>query len=98
MSDGGGVKLDPLFVGLTRPTLFLGVNQKFVMLNGFASISYFIQTSDVMVIIIATLIHMVGYILSFKEPLFIELFMVRQQKCSKCPNKMYHGANSYDVY
>ena len=98
MAEDGTVKLDPLFVGLTRPTLFFGVSQSFGMLNGFACVMYFIQTSNMKVVFVGGLIHLIGYIACFKEPLIIELFMMKMQKCNKCKNKMFHGANSYDCY
>lgn len=95
----GKLQLDPLFVGLTRPTMFLGVSFFFVIINSFSCILYFINTSDFLGIFVAMpLLHMIGYIICFKEPLFIELFLIRSQKCSKCKNKSYHGANSYDFY
>ena len=97
MSEGT-VKLDPLFVGLTRPTLFFGVSQSFGMLNGFVCVLYFIQTSDFKAALVGALMHLIGYIACFKEPLIIELFLLKVQKFNKCKNKFYHGANSYDCY
>ena len=98
MSDTGVVKLDPLFVGLTRPTLFFGVSLMFGMLNVLACMIYFIQTADFMVVFLALGIHLVGYIACFKEPLIIELYIMNMQKCNICKNKLFHGANSYDGY
>lgn len=98
MSDGGTLKLDPLFVGLTRPTLLFGVSQSFVVLNALACLGYFVMTSDLKALIFLVFSHMVGYIICSKEPLFIELYMIKMQKCNKCHNKLYHGTNSYDMY
>lgn len=98
MSEQQGVKIDPLFVGLTRPTLFFGVSQSFGMVNGMGMLMGFIQTSDMRVFLLGIIIHLIGYIACNKEPLIIELFMKRLEKCSKCRNKGYHGTNSYDVY
>ena len=59
---------------------------------------YFVITSDFLGFLALPLIHGVGYILSEKEPLFLELFMIKQQKCNRCKNRLYHGlTNSYDV-
>ena len=99
MSEAGKVQADPLFVGLTRPPMFLGVSFMVVIMNFFANVLIFIQTSNfVVLLVIMPSIHMIGYIICFHEPLFLELFLVRSQKCTKCRNKGYHGANSYDVY
>ena len=97
MAETGRLKVDPLFVGLTRPTLLFGVSQMFVIMNAFCCIGYFVMTSDVMAMVALAFFHLVGYIICAKEPLFVELFMVKMQKCNKCMNKFFHGANSYDM-
>lgn len=94
----GSLQSDPLFVGLTRPTMFLGVSFLFCMMNGLLCMLYFIQSNDLKAFIILPLLHLIGYIICFKEPLFIELFLIRSQKCTKCKNRLFHGANSYDLY
>jgi type IV secretion system protein VirB3 len=98
MSDTGELKTDSLFVGLTRPEMFLGVSYMFVLVNGLVSILYFINTSDIKVVFVASAVHLAGYIICFKEPLFLEIYILRGQKCTRCKNKFYHGANSYDMY
>jgi type IV secretion system protein VirB3 len=94
MSD---MNSDPLFVGLTRPSMIFGVSIQFAMLNIISASIGFVMASSFKIIPIAFLIHMVGYILCFKEPRFLELYMNKFQKCNKCPNKKYYGANSYKV-
>lgn len=96
--DGGKLKTDPLFVGLTRPSLLFGVSTGFATFNGLACLGYFVMTSDFRVIFLLIINHMIGYIICAKEPLFVELYMVKAQKCNKCKNKFFHGANSYDTY
>jgi type IV secretion system protein VirB3 len=88
---------DPLFVGLTRPTLIFGVSISFAMLNMIVSVVGFIQTSSFGVLMMAFVIHGIGYILCFKEPRFMELYMNKFSKCNKCSNKIYYGSNSYDI-
>lgn len=89
------IKSDPLFVGLTRPTLIFGVSIKFAMLNIMTSLVFFIQTSSFIIIPIAGIIHAIGYILSFKEPRFLELYLNKMQNFNVCYNRTYYGANSY---
>lgn len=91
------INSDPLFLGLTRPTMIFGVSVQFAMLNILFSCMYFIMKSSFKIIPVALLIHGIGYILSFKEPKFLELFMNKFQKCNICSNKSYHKANSYKV-
>ena len=97
MASTGRLKADPLFVGLTRPTMIFGVSISFAMLNMMGSVVYFINTSSMKIIPIAITIHLIGYILCFKEPKFLELIINRNAKCNQCANKSYYGANSYIV-
>ncbi len=88
---------DPLFVGLTRPTLIFGVSMQFAMLNMIVCGIYFIQTSSIKGIFLGIIFHLVGYILCFKEPRFMELYMIKFGKFNQSKTKGYYGANSYYV-
>jgi type IV secretion system protein VirB3 len=96
--EGGQLEVDKLFKGLTRPAMIFGVSFPFCFINLIVSfMSYVLSDNLLVLLVIMPAIHAVGYIICFKEPLFMELFMVKAQKCSKCTNKLYHGSNSYDV-
>lgn len=97
MDNSGRLKLDPLFVGLTRPTLLFGVSQMFFIFNAMGCMGYYVMANDFKAIGLLLVNHLVGYIVCAKEPLFIELFLLKTQKCNICKNKFYHGANSYDM-
>ena len=93
----GQLSTDPLFVGLTRPSMIFGVSIQFAMLNMMISVSVFIQKSDVTIIFFAGIMHLIGYLLCFKEPRFMELYLNKAGKCNQCPNKSYYGSNSYSI-
>ena len=93
----GSLTADPLFVGLTRPTLIFGVSIPFAILNMLISTTLFIQTSSLKIILVAFVVHIVGYIICFNEPLFMEIYLQKMQNFNKCPNKTYYGANSYYI-
>lgn len=93
----GSLNKDPLFIGLTRPTLIFGVSVQYAMLNMMLCTIYFINFSDFKVIFVSALVHGVGYLLCIKEPRFMELYINKFGKCNHCPNKNYYGANSYDI-
>ena len=93
----GSLATDPLFVGLTRPTLIFGVSLPFGMLNMLISITLFIQTSSIKIIVVALIVHIIGYIICFNEPLFMEIYLEKMKSFNKCPNKAYYGANSYYI-
>ena len=90
--------VDAIFLGLTRPPLFFGVSYSYALLNGMICMVYYINYTDFKAFLFMIGIHMVGYVICFKEPLLIELLIMKGSKCSICKNKLYHGANSYDVY
>jgi type IV secretion system protein VirB3 len=98
MAGTGELEVDMLFLGLTRPSMLFGVSYTVVLANFFICMMYFVGTSDFKGFMAMPVVHAVAYVLSEKEPLFLELFMIRQQKCNKCKNRLYHGlTNSYDV-
>ncbi len=86
---------DPLFLGLTRPTLIFGVSMYYALLNLMGSVVIFVQSSDFRIIFVTAIIHGVGYYLSFSEPKFMEIQMKYANKCNNCPNRTYYSANSY---
>ncbi|MBS0236130.1 MAG: VirB3 family type IV secretion system protein [Proteobacteria bacterium] len=96
MADG--LKMDPLFVGLTRPPMIFGVSYMFAVSNLMIGMMAYVIMVDVKYLLMMLPIHLIGYMLCNNEPLFIELFRVRAEKCSRCKNRFYHGANSYDQF
>lgn len=99
MADGGRLEADMLFLGLTRPAMFLGVSSSVVALNFLINMFIFVLTSNFLFpLIVMPILHGAGYVLTQKEPLFVDLFMVKQQKCNRCKNRFFHGlTNSYDI-
>lgn len=93
----GKLASDPLFVGLTRPTMIFGVSIQFAMLNMMISVMAFIQDSSIYIVLFAGVMHLVGYILCFREPRFIELYLNKAGKCNQCPNRSFYGSNSYSI-
>lgn len=89
------IREDPLFVGLTKPPLIFGVSFSFAMVNMMISTIIYIQMSSIKIIFIAFIIHMIGYILCFNEPLFIEIYANKAQNFTKCKNTKDYKGNSY---
>ena len=100
MASGGSIGTDPLFLGLTRPPMIMGVSYTFAAINGLVSILAFIITSSFFyLLVMLPTIHMIFWFLCLKEPRAMELFLIRNSKCTICRNRMYHGGtNSYDMY
>ncbi|MBL3284643.1 Type IV secretion system protein VirB3 [Rickettsiales endosymbiont of Paramecium tredecaurelia] len=93
----GRLKTDPLFLGLTRPTMIFGVSLQYAMLNLALASVFFIQTESMKVLILSAFIHAIGYVIYFHEPRFLEIYMLRNQYFANCPNRLFYGANSYMV-
>ncbi|MCC8417137.1 MAG: VirB3 family type IV secretion system protein [Rickettsia endosymbiont of Bryobia graminum] len=91
----GKLRSDPLFVGLTRPAMVFGVSIKFFALNIILCMSLFIQSNSIYNLLFGAVVHIIGYVICFKEPRFIEIMLNKSSRCSGCPNKAYYGANSY---
>lgn len=95
----GKVGLDPLFLGLTRPALLFGVSFIFFGLNMMSTLIYFVATSDFKVILLTAGLHIFGMAITKKEPLAVEMLMLRIQKFNMCRNRnFYGGVNSYGVF
>jgi type IV secretion system protein VirB3 len=95
-----GISTDPLFLGLTRPPLIVGVSYTFAALNGIISVLAFIMTSNfIYLFLVLPVVHMIGFFICLKEPRAIELMIAKFSKCNICRNRYYYGGtNSYDVY
>jgi len=98
----GSLSTDPLFKGLTRPPLMLGVSYPYAVFNFMITMIAFIYAPPGGYKFLALsglfIIHAIGYYFCSREPLFMEIFQLKMQKCSMArKNKHFHGANSYDV-
>lgn len=100
MAGDNRLQIDPLFQGLARPAMILGVSYTYFVLNGTLTLVSYIGTSDwTLLFVIGPLIHVIGYLICLREPRAIELLMVKMSKGLTCLNRRFHGnTNSYDVY
>lgn len=96
----GNIQSDPLFMGLTRPPMLLGVSYTFAALNGIIALLAFVITENfVYLFVVLPGVHAFGWFICLKEPRAIELMIARYSKCSLCRNRsLYGGVNSYDSY
>ena len=97
--DLGSVQTDPLFLGLTRPALICGVTFVYFAIEGMIAIIGFVLTSDFRMFLLAVVMHFIGMALCKKEPLAIDLLLVRLQRTPSVMNKKFHGGlNSYNMF
>lgn len=97
MSGSGRLQSDPLFQGLTRPTMIAGVSFMYFVANALVNIVAFINTQNFLFIIVAAPgIHMLGRYICRKEPRAMEMLILRAGKGMRCMNRRFHGSrNSY---
>lgn len=104
MAESGHLQADPLFQGLTRNAMILGVSYMYFVINAVITMITFINTSSFFyIIVLGPTIHAIGYLICLREPRAVELLMVRTSKCWLLPPfskvRRFHGfTNSYDVY
>lgn len=95
----GRLAADPLFQGLTRPPMVLGVSYMFFVPNIMTIMILFINTRSFTVLPLFIVIHGFGYLLCMKEPRAIELWMLRMRWGYLSWNRGFHSfTNSYDVF
>lgn len=96
----GRLSSDPLFQGLTRPTMIMGVSYMYFVINAIVCMILFINSQNFKVLLmVAPVVHLIGYLICLKEPRAIELFIIKMAKGYKCVNRGYHGfTNSYDPF
>lgn len=97
---GGKIGSDPLFLGLTRPSMILGVTYVFAGMNALVSLMLFVMTSNfIYLLVILPTLHGAAYLVCLKEPLSLEMIIMKTSNFRKCKNRTYYeGTNSYDVY
>ena len=78
MSDSAnqGVVADPLFVGVTRPAMALGVTYGAALANGMLTVELFLLTRNLLALLVCLPIHGTLWILCAVEPRFFELLLL----------------------
>lgn len=104
MAESGHLQADPLFQGLTRPAMIMGVSYLYFVINSILNLVFFINTSNFLILFVsAPIIHVIGYLICLKEPRSIELLMIKTSKTWKIPPvsrvRAFHGyTNSYELF
>lgn len=94
------VDIDPLFIGMTRPPLVLGVPMEFFGINfivfGIGFILFTALSSKILFIVAVTLpLHAIGYIATEKDPHWMGVWITKFNKCPPTRNRVHWRSNSY---
>ena len=71
-----GLVADPLFVGLTRPSMLFGVTYSAMIVNVVLTMETFIVTRNLLWLGAFVPIHLVFYLVCLYEPRFFDLFQL----------------------
>ena len=92
------LKTDPVFLGLTRPTVLWGVPQTFFALNLMGSLLAYVATKSFLTFFtLAPVLHGIGYLVCLKDIRTFDLWKVKA-RFLYCPNRAYWKATSYDPF
>lgn len=86
---------DPVFTALTRPQMFAGVTFNFFVLNGIVTIELFLILHSAWTLLVALLLHGIGYVACIEEPRIFDLWLTKVSRCPRVPNFRDWGCNSY---
>ena len=90
-----GVIADPLFVGVTRPAMALGVTYGAALANGMLTVEVFLLTRNLLALLVCLPIHGILWILCAVEPRFFELLLLhaRTRRWSLVSQRVWRAAS-----
>ncbi len=86
---------DPLFKGLTRPAMMLGVTYSGIIINAMIAIVLFLMFNNLLFLLIAIPIHLVMYLVCMWEERFFDLIVVFLKTKGGDGLRMMYNASSY---
>lgn len=94
-TDDEKVEIDPLFLGMTRPPMVMGVTYSFFVINGMVTTISFLALNNLFAFLVGIPVHIVGYLLCLKDPRMFDIWRVRLLKTPMTRNRRFWSANSY---
>lgn len=94
------IDIDPLFAGMTRPPIVMGVPMEFFGINfivfGIGMIAFLsLPGKFAFFLCVCIPLHVLGYIATEKEPHWMNIYLVKATKCGPVQNKRFWKTNSY---
>ncbi|MFC7536510.1 type IV secretion system protein VirB3 [Sphingomonas sp. GCM10030256] len=86
---------DTLFVALTRPQMLLGVNYGYAIANAIVTTELFLLFKSVSVLLVAIVLHAIGWIACLRDPHIFNLWFVKVRRCPRVRNYGVWRCNSY---
>jgi type IV secretion system protein VirB3 len=86
---------DPIFTALTQPQMIGGVTYSYAVFNLIVTLEAFLLTKSFWALLIAPVIHAVGYLGCLKEPRFFDIWITRVSRCPRVRNFGFWRVNAY---
>ena len=86
---------DPIFAALTQPQMIGGVTYTYAVFNLIVTLEAFLLTKSFWALLLAPVIHVVGYLGCLKEPRFFDIWITRASRCPRVRNFGFWRANAY---
>lgn len=94
---GSELKVNTLFLALTRPAMTMGVTHEYFVINGVLSLCAFLLANNIFYALIWLPIHIAGVLAHRFDPNCIQVFMKRAQ-FPRIKNESVWGVQSYEAY
>ncbi|MFN3233795.1 MAG: type IV secretion system protein VirB3 [Gammaproteobacteria bacterium] len=97
MSQENDLKISPLFYGLTRPPMLLGITVDYLFVCFLLSYGLFMLTANPIYLVSYIPLHIFGWIACKIDPNIFRVIMKRIS-CGTVRNKMIWGCQSYEPF
>ncbi len=97
MSENNGLHISPIFTGLTRPPMMLGITVDYLFVCFLSSYGLFMLTSKPLFLIGYIPMHIFGWIVCKIDPNFFRVLM-KKIECPNVRNKKIWGCQSYEPF
>ena len=88
--------ITPLVKALTRAPTLMGVPYLYFMFNGVVSSVCFLVSHNLLMLLVAIPLHLLGYVLTLRDDRIFEIFLVKSSKCPPRSRALW-GADSYSA-
>lgn len=85
----------PIFRALTQPQMFAGVTYSYFVVNGVVTTEAFLVSRSFWALVVAVVMHGVGYVACLREPRIFDLWLIRVSRCPRVRNWSRWRCNSY---
>ena len=97
MNENNGLHISPIFTGLTRPPMMLGITVDYLFVCFLGSYGLFMLTSKPIFLIGYIPMHIFGWIVCKIDPNFFRVLM-KKIECPNVRNKKIWGCQSYEPF